>query len=113
MRQCTARCIIERLVVRAVQVVAYGSSIPPVPETARRCMQRIRPCGAALVRSLRLLRSQLHDSNEQPPYRDWLSKHEMLVTYGEPAGEWLLQTDAVWTMHETHRSSSRVSQSGD
>lgn len=43
---------------------------------------------------------------EQPPYRDWLTGHETLVTYSEPAGEWLLQPDAVWTMHETHRTSA-------
>ena len=53
-----------------------------------------------------LLASVPFGAAEQPPYRDWLTKHDTLVTYSEPAGEWLLQTDAVWTMHETHTASS-------
>jgi hypothetical protein len=61
--------------------------------------------GLLWLRSLRwLLASIPLRAAEEEPYRNWLAEHEMLVVYSEPAGEWLVQTDAVWRVHDAHRA---------
>ena len=57
------------------------------------------------LQSLRsLLRSIPFRAEEQPPYRSWLAEHEMLAIYSDPAGEWLVAPDAIWTTHTAHKS---------
>jgi hypothetical protein len=59
------------------------------------------------LRSLRwLLASIPFRAAEQQPYRRWLAEHDMLVVYSEPAGEWLVQSDAVWRVHDAHRAAA-------
>jgi hypothetical protein len=42
-------------------------------------------------------------SNEQP-YPDWLARHEKVVVYSEPAGQWLIVPEVVWRVHDAHKS---------
>jgi hypothetical protein len=59
------------------------------------------------LRSLRwLLASIPFRAAEQDPYRRWLAEHDMLAVYSEPAGEWLVNPDAVWRVHDTHRAAA-------
>jgi hypothetical protein len=59
------------------------------------------------LRSLRwLLASIPYRAAEQEPYRGWFTGHEMLVIYSDPAGEWLVTPDAVWRVHDAHRSAA-------
>lgn len=59
------------------------------------------------LRSVRwLLASVPFGGAEQQPYQDWLTEHEALVTYSEPAGEWLVVPDAVWMVHDAHKSAT-------
>lgn len=59
------------------------------------------------LRSVRwLLASVPFGDAGQQPYRDWLAAHDRLVVYSEPAGEWLLNPETVWMVHDAHRSAS-------
>lgn len=42
----------------------------------------------------------------EEPHRDWLARHEKLVVYSEPAGQWLLIPEVIWKVHDAHRSSA-------
>ena len=57
---------------------------------------------------LRAVRSLLASvpvgNSDQQPYRDWLARHETVVAYSEPAGQWLLIPDVVWRVHDAHKS---------
>ena len=46
------------------------------------------------------------DATTQEPYRSWLARHESVVDYSEPAGQWLMRTDHLWKLHNAHRLSA-------
>jgi hypothetical protein len=57
------------------------------------------------LRSLRwLLASVFREAEQDPASRPWLAEHESLVVYSEPAGEWLVNPEQVWKIHDNHRS---------
>jgi hypothetical protein len=57
------------------------------------------------LRSMRSLLTAISSVgwNEQP-YRNWLDRHETVVTYSEPAGQWLIVPEVVWRVHDAHKS---------
>ena len=42
----------------------------------------------------------------EEPYRDWLERHQKVVVYSEPAGQWLLIPEVIWKVHDAHRSAA-------
>lgn len=42
----------------------------------------------------------------EEPYRDWLGRHQKVVVYSEPAGQWLLIPEVIWKVHDAHRSAA-------
>ena len=42
----------------------------------------------------------------EEPYREWLERHENVVIYSEPAGQWLLIPEVIWKVHDAHRSAA-------
>ena len=42
----------------------------------------------------------------EPTSRDWLARHENVVVYSEPAGQWLLIPEVIWKIHNAHRSAA-------
>ena len=37
------------------------------------------------------------------PYRSWLEAHDDIVVYSEPSGEWLIESELIWRLHDEHR----------
>jgi len=66
--------------------------------------------GALAVRWVRAVRAALAaipmDARTQPPYRDFLERHGSEVVYSEPAGEWLLRDDVIWSLQDRYRATS-------
>jgi hypothetical protein len=61
--------------------------------------------GLLWLRSVRaLLASIPFGSSDDERFRDWLARHETVVIYSEPAGQWLLIPDVVWRVHAAHKS---------
>lgn len=52
------------------------------------------------------------ERTDDPIYRTWLDAHDVLVVYSEPADEWLIQDDVVWTLHDEHRNSAAADEIG-
>ena len=46
------------------------------------------------------------DGTKQEPYRTWLATHDDDVIYSEPAGQWLMLAQDLWSLHDDHRSTS-------
>jgi hypothetical protein len=40
------------------------------------------------------------------PNNDWLRTHQELVAWSEPAGEWLIDAEVIWKLHDQHRESA-------
>jgi hypothetical protein len=102
--------------VQAEAVSALRSDVPPF--TARVSLvdrlrdARARSTGEARdrfallwLRGLRWLLSAIPMGAEgEEPYRGWLASHASLAVYSEPAGQWLIEPDAIWRLHDEHRS---------
>ena len=58
------------------------------------------------VRSLLATISSSSGPSAGEPYRDWLARHENVVIYSEPAGQWLVTPEVIWKIHDTHRSAA-------
>jgi hypothetical protein len=43
-------------------------------------------------------------SSDDERFRDWLQRHEAVVMYSEPAGQWLIIPDVLWRVHAAHKS---------
>ena len=43
---------------------------------------------------------------EREPYTGWLKRHEADVVYSEPAGQWLVEPDLLWKMHDGIRATA-------
>ena len=46
------------------------------------------------------------DGSKHEPYRTWLATHDADVVYSEPAGQWLMDTDDLWRLHDAHRQTA-------
>jgi hypothetical protein len=46
------------------------------------------------------------DGTKHEPYRTWLAAHDADVNYSEPAGQWLMNSDNVWRLHDAHRQTT-------
>ena len=46
------------------------------------------------------------DGTKHEPYRTWLATHDADVVYSEPAGQWLMDTDDLWRLHDAHRQTA-------
>jgi hypothetical protein len=44
------------------------------------------------------------DGARTEPYRTWLTGREADVVYSEPAGQWLLQNEMLWALHDAVRA---------
>ena len=40
------------------------------------------------------------------PHQAWMAQHPELVTYSEPAGEWLIVPDVIWKLHDQYRDAA-------
>ena len=38
------------------------------------------------------------------PYREWLAQHQNVVVHDEFGGQWVLLSEALWRVHDAHRS---------
>jgi hypothetical protein len=57
------------------------------------------------VRGMRALLASIGlASSDDERFRDWLQRHETVVMYSEPAGQWLIIPDVVWRVHAAHKS---------
>jgi hypothetical protein len=45
-------------------------------------------------------------TQREEPYRSWLAARDALVTYSEPAGEWLIVSEVIWRVHDEHRNTA-------
>jgi hypothetical protein len=45
------------------------------------------------------------DARAREPYQAFLQRHQGESAYSEPAGQWMLTPDAIWTLHEANRAS--------
>jgi hypothetical protein len=39
-------------------------------------------------------------ARDDEPYRSWLARHDADVVYSEPAGQWLIAPEVIWTLHD-------------
>ena len=46
------------------------------------------------------------DARVREPYQAFLRRHQGESAYSEPAGQWMLTPDAIWTLHEANRGSA-------
>jgi hypothetical protein len=46
------------------------------------------------------------DARQREPYHAFLQRHQGESVYSEPAGQWMLTPDAIWTMHQANRASA-------
>jgi hypothetical protein len=46
------------------------------------------------------------DAPEREPYRAFLQRHQVESVYSEPAGQWMLRPDAIWSLHDANRASA-------
>ena len=46
------------------------------------------------------------DGTMDEPYRTWLATHDAEFVYSEPAGQWLMRTENLWSLHDAHRQTS-------
>jgi hypothetical protein len=46
------------------------------------------------------------DGTKHEPYRTWLATHDADVVYSEPAGQWLMDTNDLWRLHDAHRQTA-------
>ena len=46
------------------------------------------------------------DARAREPYQAFLQRHQGESAYSEPAGQWMLTPDAIWTLHEANRASA-------
>jgi hypothetical protein len=61
--------------------------------------------GLLWLRTMRALLASIGlASSDDERFRDWLERHETVVIYSEPAGQWLIIPDVVWRVHAAHRS---------
>lgn len=57
------------------------------------------------LRSMRVLLASIGlASSDDERFRDWLQRHEAVVIYSEPVGQWLIIPDVVWRIHAAHKS---------
>ncbi len=40
------------------------------------------------------------------PHQAWMAQHPELVTYSDPAGEWLIVPDVIWKLHDQYRGAA-------
>jgi hypothetical protein len=46
------------------------------------------------------------DARAREPYQAFLQRHQGESAYSEPAGQWMLTPDAIWTLHGANRASA-------
>src|SRR5687768_14517027 len=57
------------------------------------------------LRGMRSLLATLpFGGSDDERYRAWLERHETVVLYSEPAGQWLVLPAPVWRIHDAHKS---------
>lgn len=65
--------------------------------------------GEISLRYIRAMRGALAaipmNAREREPYHAFLQRHQGEAVYSEPAGQWMLSPDAIWTQHEANRTS--------
>ncbi len=107
----------SQLEAKAVRQMAEGADpFPPMASLSDQLGQAIGNAEAAeaggrlallWVRAMRAAVARIPmDGRDQSPYREFLARHATDVVYSEPAGEWLLQIDTIWTLHDRYRASS-------
>jgi len=40
---------------------------------------------------------------EKEPYRSWVKEHEPEIVYSEPAGQWFVRSELLWSMREKYK----------
>jgi hypothetical protein len=57
------------------------------------------------LRSVRSLLATIpFDTGPDARHREWLERHESVVVYSEPAGQWLIVPGVVWRVHDAQKS---------
>lgn len=46
------------------------------------------------------------DGRDREPFRSFIQKHLDEAVYSEPAGQWMLRPEAIWTRHAANRTSA-------
>ena len=46
------------------------------------------------------------DGTRHEPFRTWLAIHDADLVYSEPAGQWLMRTEKLWSLHDAHLQTS-------
>ncbi len=46
------------------------------------------------------------DARAREPYQAFLQRHQGESAYSEPAGQWMVTPEAIWTLHEASRGST-------
>ena len=66
--------------------------------------------GQICLRYIQAMRSALGaipmDGRDREPYHAFIQRHQSEAAYSEPAGQWMLTPDAIWTMHQAVRTSA-------
>ena len=62
----------------------------------------------AWVRAMRRALDEIPRTAERnrEPYTGWLKQHDADVVYSEPAGQWLVAPELLWTMHDSIRGTA-------
>jgi hypothetical protein len=57
------------------------------------------------LRSVRSLLATIpFDAGPDARHREWLERHESVVIYSEPAGQWLIVPGVVWRVHDAQKA---------
>lgn len=46
------------------------------------------------------------DGTRVEPYATWLGAHESEVVYNQPGGQWIVQNDVAWRLHDAYRETA-------
>ena len=41
---------------------------------------------------------------EKPPYKPWVTEHEREIVYSEPAGQWYVRSERLWSLQQKYRA---------
>jgi hypothetical protein len=87
----------SRLVPLVARLQAGSERAPDAEQRGRLALLWLRS-----VRSL--LATIPFDAPAEERHREWVERHETVVMYSEPAGQWLIIPDVVWRVHAVHTS---------
>jgi hypothetical protein len=87
------------------RVAAFDARSRELAET--RGVEARGKAALAWLESLQLVLAAIpFERTQNPIFKAWMDAHTELAVYSEPAGEWFVRHDVIWTLHDEHRRSA-------